>query len=174
MSEDYETDPVWEKEERPKKINSGGKGKRGERGLCQLLSESLKGEFSRIPQSGSRTSQVRLPEHLKLAYTGDIITPSDFRFCVEVKHGYPDIDFIHVVSKNMKSSTIDQFLEQAKRDAKKVKKIPMVCWKPNRMPWMCFLQESPPNLPDYFMKYRDWFVFNLEYLLQSDQSYFFK
>ena len=36
--DDYEIEPIWEKE-KPKKIKSGQKGKRVERELCKLLNK---------------------------------------------------------------------------------------------------------------------------------------
>ena len=76
----YEVDEIWQKLDKPKKLNSGRKGRRGEREIVDLLVARFNMPFSRVPQSGNRMSQVALPEELKGAYVGDIVTPGAFKY----------------------------------------------------------------------------------------------
>ncbi len=173
MSDDYEIDPIWENEgERKKRKNSGRKGKRGELELTKILTERFKLPFSRVPQSGNRMAQVFLPEHVKEAYVGDIVTPPNFRFCLEVKHGYDEIDFNLIVAKNQGLKLIDEMLEQATRDATRINREPILCWKPDRVPWMIFQKWWRPS-ESFYLVYGQWYVQSLESFLSHDNNFFF-
>src|SRR6185437_9448584 len=99
--EDYDTDNVLDNfNNKKKKKNSGRKGKRGERSLIEELEERFPGKpFSRTIGSGNRWSQARLTEAAKKVFTGDIVTPEDFLFALECKHGYNHISLERAVKR---------------------------------------------------------------------------
>lgn len=174
MNEDFEIDPIWENDKpKKKKKQSGPKGKRGERGLTKILTERFGKPFSRVPQSGNRMAQVVLPEHVKEAYVGDIVTPPGFRYCVEVKHGYPEINFNLIVGKNAGLKLIDGFLEQAVKDAKRVNREPLLCWKEDFMPWICFTRNGAIRDLHFFLRYGPWVAVSLDQFLTLPDAWFF-
>src|SRR5687768_2233678 len=95
MNDDYFIDDVLLNLSRKKeKLNSKDKGKRGERDLCKVLSNRFtdrKG-FFRVVGSGAHGHCVTMTEQAKEVLTGDVVCPEGFRFAVECKYGYPDID----------------------------------------------------------------------------------
>lgn len=171
MEDDLEIDPVWDRVDKPKKIHSGQKGNRGENGVIKLLTERFNIPFSRVPESGARISQVALPEELKQAYVGDIVVPVKFKFCIECKNGYDDINFDYILFKNHSNAVLDSFLEQAQRDANVVHKKPLLCWKKTGKPYLAFTQEH--KLSEYGLYYRDWIACQLTDLLKLPDDVFF-
>src|SRR4051812_39447411 len=90
-----EIDDLFNRDDKKKKkINSGNKGKNGERELCKLLTERFGQTFTRSVGSGNRWSQVaNMPAHAIATYSGDLVPPSEsFLWVIECKMGYPDID----------------------------------------------------------------------------------
>jgi hypothetical protein len=171
MDEDFEIEPVWERLDKPKKVNSGRKGDRGEHGVIDLLTERFHMPFSRVPDSGARMSQVALPEELKQAYVGDIVVPPNFKFCIECKNGYDDdISLENIIFKNRKNAVLDGFLEQAQRDADRVGKKPMLCWKKTSKPYLAFTKEY--KVSEYGLYYRDWVACQLTDLLKLPDDIF--
>lgn len=173
MSDDYDVDPIWENTGGKKRRNSGRKGKRGELNLAKLLTEHFGKPFARIPQSGARFPQVELPEHVKQAYVGDLVTPPGFRYAIEVKHGYPEIDFNLMVGKNHRSALLDGMLEQAARDADRIGREPLLCLKQDRAPWLAFVKYVLPKDTVCCLCYGDWKCLSLIHLLGQDKSFFF-
>jgi len=111
-----------------KRVNSKAKGGAFERKIANLLNEQFKTkEFSRTPGSGAFATTHQLPEHITVA--GDIITPKNFKFCIECKKGYNDQTIYSLLEYNSK---IWQFIEQSEKDAKKLKKVPMIIYKQDR------------------------------------------
>ena len=172
-NDDYLLDSLWEKLDKKPKIHSGHKGDRGEKAVIKLLADRFGLPFSRVPDSGARSSQVALPEELKSAYVGDIVCPINFLWCVECKNGYDaDINFDTIFFKATKNSQIDGFLDQATTDAKKIKRKPMLCWKKTGKPFLAFTHEH--GLGDYWFKYRDWYACPLTELLKLPDNVFLK
>jgi len=171
MDQDYETDAIWERLNKPKKIHCGHKGDRGEKGVIKLLSERFGLPFSRVPDSGAYASQVALPEELKAAYVGDIICPNKFNFCIECKNGYDDdISLDNIIFKNRKNAQLDKFLEQAQRDADRIGKKPLLCWKKTGKPYLAFTHEY--KVSEYGCYYRDWVACQLTDLLKLPDDVF--
>jgi Holliday junction resolvase len=173
QDDDYEVDAVWENTGAKKRRNSGRKGKRGEGNLAKILTDHFGQPFSRIPQSGARFSQVALPDHIKEAYVGDLVTPPGFRYAIEVKHGYPDIHFNLMVGKNSQLSLLDSMLEQAHRDALRIGREPLLCLKQDRAPWLAFVQHALPKNTICHLVYRHWRCVALSQLLTIDKNCFF-
>jgi hypothetical protein len=88
--------------QKKKKINSKDKGRRGENTVVKTLIARFNKPFSRTIGSGNRGSQVNLTEEAKQIFTGDLICPHSFIFCVEIKHGYHEVlyllSFLHLLS----------------------------------------------------------------------------
>lgn len=167
---EFEIDPIWERENTKKKINSGQKGNRGENGVIDLLTERFGLPFSRVPDSGARMSQVAIPEELKQAYVGDIVMPVKFKFCIECKNGYDDVSLDNILFKNAPNAVLDGFLRQVQKDADRVDKKPMLCWKKTRKPYLAFTKEY--KVSEYGMWYRDWIVCQLTDLLKLPDEVF--
>ena len=185
MSEFEETDFVLDdfhtdKPVKKKKVNSGVKGKNGERQLCKILNERFAdilkknpswGGFNRSVGSGNRRWQTNLSKKATELYSGDIVC-DHFNFTIESKCGY-DIDFIKAFEGN---KAIDEFLKQAEMDAGACEKKPMLIWKKDHQIPLVFLKHFPiENLIkfEYSMHYRDWTVVSLEELLSKMNDQFF-
>ena len=111
-----------EKLKKPKRVNSKAKGGAFERQIAKMLNEQFSTkEFSRTPGSGAFATTHELPEHITVA--GDLITPLNFKFCIECKKGYNDQTIYSLLDYNSK---IWQFIEQCEKDAKKMSKVPMI------------------------------------------------
>jgi Holliday junction resolvase len=111
-----------------KRVNSKAKGGAFERKIATMLNEQFDTkEFSRTPGSGAFATTHVLPEHITVA--GDLITPLNFKFCIECKKGYNDQTIYSLLDYNSK---IWQFVEQCEKDAKKMKKVPMIIYKQDR------------------------------------------
>ena len=124
---------------KPKRLNSGGKGKRTERALVKLLNNRFGNGFSRSVGSGNRYSQVsHLPKHAQDTYSGDITALENFAFTIECKGGYDDVDlnaaFIDGITQ------IDEFLKQVSFDSERCGRKPIVTWKKNRKPWVAIIK----------------------------------
>jgi Holliday junction resolvase len=175
MKDDFFIDDILENLERKekKKINSKDKGARGERDLCAILLSRFpdKKGFFRVIGSGNRGSQVNLGEHAKQFFTGDISSGSTgFKFSIECKYGYEDIDLSTCFDSGIKP--LDVFLEQAEKDAAKVGKLPMLCWRKPRKPWIVFVKETNKDF-SYKLYYKDWICVSLTEFLSQDDSIFF-
>lgn len=117
-----------EKLKKPKRVNSKAKGGAFERQIAKMLNEQFSTkEFSRTPGSGAFATTHELPEHITVA--GDLITPLNFKFCIECKKGYNDQTIYSLLDYNSK---IWQFIEQCEKDAKKMSKVPMIIYKQDR------------------------------------------
>lgn len=112
------------------KINSRTKGSKNERDICKWWEKWTGYEFSRVPSSGGlrwgRTTDT----------TGDIICSDQkhylrFPFSIECK-SYKDINFEHLIL-DVKNVMILEFWDQAKSDASRGKKLPILMMRYNNM-----------------------------------------
>ena len=182
---DREIDNILDNLEKKKKVKSGLKGKRVELELVKDLNTRFKkllaknpdwGGFSRSIGSGNRWGQkVHLSKAAKETYSGDLVVPANFKFSIESKGGYNDIDLCSVF--NGGSKELDGFLEQAAGDSKDVGKKPMLIWKKDRKPRLVFIytKDVPKKQlsSNYLMIYRDWTVVAWEDLAKLTDDYFF-
>ena len=77
-----------------KRKNSRTKGNSFERKVSHILNTHFNTtEFMRSPGSGAFSTTHKLPDHLK--FSGDLITPKNFRFIIECKKGYNKENLIH-------------------------------------------------------------------------------
>ena len=127
MEDNYDINKLRKK---PKRKNSRAKGHTFERDVAKLLNNRLgTTEFSRTPGSGAFATTHSLPEHLKIY--GDLITPYKFKYCIECKKGYNNINLYSLYNN---SSDIWDFFRQCEKDSKKCCKTPMVILKQDRKP----------------------------------------
>jgi hypothetical protein len=140
MEDDFDISKLKKK----KRVNSRTKGNTFERGICKLLNERFNTtEFSRSPGSGAFATTHSLPEHLKIY--GDLITPENFKFCIECKKGY---NHLNLYSLYNYSSEFWKFIEQCEKDSKKCKRIPLVIFKQDRQPTLAIIPDTVEVLSD--------------------------
>lgn len=161
-----------------KKINCCNKGKRSERDLVKILNNRFKdileknqewGEFSRSIGSGSRHGQkVKLSAESKVIFGSDINCPPAFKFIVESKAGYNNIEFISLFES---CQEIDEFLVQAEKDSEFCKKDPLVIWKKNYGVRIVFIKRVITGYTR--MIYKDWTILALDNLLKLPDEFFF-
>jgi len=173
--DDFIVDDIIEnKKKKIKKVNGKKKGSRVERELSKILNKRFNCEdFSRSVGSGNRWGQVdHLPKHARDVFSGDLIVPENFVFCLESKGGYDGIDlngiFIHGCSE------LDNFLEQATKDAVRCGRKPMLCWKRTRKSWLAFVKANELSNYEfkYCLHYQDWIAVSLDKLLELEDSFF--
>lgn len=173
--DDLDVEDILAEPKRKKGVNGGRKGKRSEREICKLFTKRFGEGFSRSVGSGNRWSQVaHLPKHARDTYSGDLVVPPKFKWCVENKGGYAkDIDlgavFMHGNTK------LDEFLEQAGNDSKRCSRKPILTWKQDRKPWLAFVhtQELKGHNFKYRLEYGKWSCVALECLLELSDEFFF-
>jgi hypothetical protein len=175
--DEFEIDDITPAPKKKRKADGGQKGKRGERELCKLFTKRFGKEFTRTIGSGNRWSQVAsMPSHAKATFTGDICAPEGFLFSLESKNGYEDkVDLSNVFAS--KNKTLDGFLKQSVKEANDCDRLPMVCWKRKRKPWIAFLRSDDldPSLDfDSYMFYWNWTVVSLDKLLELPDDFFFE
>lgn len=165
------------------KINSKAKGARGERDLCKWWKEWTGYEFSRVPASGGlrwkKTDNI----------TSDVICTDEkhsrrFPLSIECKN-YNGISFNDILKGN--KSDVLKFWEQAKGDADRGKKLPILFMRENGMhkgvyfvvvneimgEWIC----SRVNAIPYFRISLDQgkiYVFNSDTLKELEYPRFYK
>lgn len=115
-------------------VNSKNKGSRGERYVVECLKKWWgSDDFMRSPESGALSTQLEsfgAPKDITGRLAGDILTPSDFPFCIESKF-YAEIDLYSVI-RNPENNDLRNWWEQCKNDATKANKIPMLFFRENR------------------------------------------
>lgn len=181
-NEDVEIEDIMA--EKPnKKIKSGIKGKRVELELVKSLNSRFSkilmanpswGKFSRSVGSGNRFGQnVHLSRTAINIYSGDIVCPDNFKFVLESKGGYNEIDLCTVFSGSQ--SELDGFLKQVSSDSERCKRKPLLLWKKDRKPRLCFLKSHELKDKNFscFMQYKDWIAISYDDLIKFDDDFFF-
>lgn len=182
MEEDVDVEDIFKKPS--KKIKSGKKGKRVELEVVKdlngrfskILSKNQDwGGFSRSVGSGNRWgANVHLSKAARDTYSGDIVCPENFKFALESKGGYNDIDLCTVFGGSQ--SELDSFLKQAESDAERCGRKPMLMWKKDRKPRLAFLKTV--DLPDRHFStklvYREWTAVSYEELMKENDEFFFE
>ena len=163
MKDEYDLTKLNEKN---KRINSRSKGNSFERKVAKLLNErfDLK-EFNRSPGSGAYATTHNLPEHLKIY--GDLITPKDFKFCIECKKGYNKENIYSLLDN---SSNLWGFVEQCEKDSQKSCKIPLVLFQQDRRPILAITRANnfDQHIPHIRIKKElEYDIFKLEDIINS-------
>jgi hypothetical protein len=177
-----------EKGKKKKRINSDRKGKRVELELAKVLNKRFEeilskhadwGRFSRTVGSGNRWGQkVQLGKKAKEFYSGDMVCPENFKFTIESKGGYEEIDLCSALDGG--NAELNSFLEKATDDAKRCDKKPMLIWKKNRKPRLVFVKAKELGVrkigkkPEYSVHYRDWIGVPYSFIFSLDDSFFFE
>jgi len=181
MEEDQEIEDIFKKKK--KKIKSGIKGKRVERGIVNELNERFKdlfkkkpeiGRFSRSVGSGNRWSHnTYMSKASKDTYVGDITCPEGFKFVLESKGGYNTIDLCGAFLGSQRE--IDEFLKQVSDDSIRSGRMPLLFWKKDYKPRLAFLlkKDLGNHQFEYIMNYGEWIVISYENLISLEDNFFF-
>ena len=120
-----------------KKVNSRTKGSSFERQICKSFNSRFNTkEFCRSPGSGAFATTHSLPKHLKIY--GDLITPINFKYCIECKKGYNKENLYSLYNYR---SSFWKFIDQCEKDSEKCGKVPMVIFKQDRQPILTIVPE---------------------------------
>lgn len=174
MSDDFFVDDLGDGEPKKKRPNSGRIGKGGERELAKMFSERFPQHppFSRVLGSGNRIWQVKLSEEAKNLMVGDLVCPTNFKFSIECKFGYDDVDLGQAIAEG--NAQLDKFLKQAAESAEHAKRTPMACWRKKRKPWLAFVPEKELSLlPDKYIVYKNWVGMSIEEVFKMPENFFF-
>lgn len=165
--------------EKKARIKSGQKGKRAERELVHILNKRFQelllahpdwGTFSRSIGSGNRWGQgVSLSHSATNTFSGDLCCPTNFKFVIESKSGYNQIDLCCAFDGGCKE--LDDFLSQVTSDSERCKREPILIWKKDHKPRLAFLKSTLQT--NYALKYRDWNGYLLTDVLMLPDSFFF-
>jgi len=179
MSESFDSDDFFiddlsqEKKKKKKKADGKKKGNRTELELVKILTERFGEGFSRSIGSGNRWGQVSyLPKHASDIFSGDLIVPKNFKWVLESKGGYNNIDLNSVFVCG--NSELSGFLDQVSQDSRRCGRKPMLCWKKDRKPWLAFVhtKELAGRKFTYRLEYGKWSVVDLKTLLKLDDEFF--
>lgn len=183
-NDEIEVDDVTLNLNKKKKIKTGSKGKRAERNIVHQLNNRFIailaanpdwGQFSRSVGSGNRWGQVtNLPKHAKDTFSGDITIPENFKFVIESKNGYNDIDLINCFEGVCRE--LDNFLGQVTSDSERSGRIPLLIWKKDRKKQMAFVRKETLNektYPEVYLTYKNWIGLDFGYLLSFDDNFWF-
>lgn len=170
--DDYFIEDVLKNRNKKKKVDGKKKGGRVERELAKLLIGRFGEGFSRSIGSGNRTSQVFLPKHALDIFSGDLVVPAGFKYAIECKGGYDDIDLNNVFNGHCKG--LDKFLDQVTKDSDNCGRKPLLMWKRTRKPWIAFVHNTDLvgyKFPNYLI-YGKWTGLSLEELLKLEDDFF--
>ena len=130
------------KAKKPKKINSRTKGNSFERKVALMLNNKFcTKEFCRSPGSGAFATTHNIPDYLKIY--GDLITPKDFRFCIECKKGYNKENIYSLYNKR---SEVWKFIDQCEKDSKLSNKEPLVLFQQDRQKILAIVRSNTFNI----------------------------
>jgi hypothetical protein len=168
-------DDLCEEMKKQAKRKTGGKrkGNRTELELVKVFNKRFGEGFSRSVGSGNRWGQVTyLPKHAQEVFSGDLIVPKRFKWVLESKGGYKNIDLNSVFVGGSKE--LDGFLDQVTKDAERCGRKPMMCWKRDRKPWLAFVPttELEGYGFEYRLLYKHWSAVALDELLKIPDSFF--
>ena len=169
MEDNFEISKLKKK----KRLNSKNKGNTFQRKVAGLLNERFRTtEFCPTPGSGAFATTHNLPEYLKIH--GDLITPKDFIFCLECKKGYNKENLGSLFNPN---SVFWEFWKQAKRDADKAKKHPMLVIQQDRQKILVMTDSILPENLNSITIIRDncsYVIHELLDLLTLPNDFFFR
>jgi hypothetical protein len=155
------------------KINSKKKGSSGELECVHILDEKFgKGKFFRVPASGARVGgfnrekAFNISKEAKEVLSGDIITPTNFKFSIEHKF-YANSNFFDLFNEK---SDLQNWFNQAEGDAKFSNKEPMLVVKYNGKKRIVFVKVK---LDKYVFETKGWFCLWFSDLLLLEDSFFF-
>lgn len=130
---------------RQETINSKKKGDSNEYAFSKWLKKWTGEKFTKVPSSGGMRWQNTVNT------CGDVVCENadfEFIFSVETKH-YKEICFNRTLKSNSK---VAKFYRQAKDDAERASKLPLLALRKNGMPkntWVLYFSFKLPNRPIY-------------------------
>ena len=157
-----------------RRVNSKRKGASFERKIAKMLNERFNTtEFNRTPGSGAFGTTHALPQHLIVH--GDLITPQNFKYVIECKNGY-NVDIEDLFRSK---SPFYSFIDQARKDARKVNRDWMVIYKKDRKKELVVvsaqeaLQSPFDSLDRYLLIKGKYYVYLLQDVLALPEHYWF-
>jgi hypothetical protein len=152
--------------------NPKRKGNKNELVVAKLLSERFKQSFKRVPMSGgwgTANENTDVRQDAKEILSGDIICPSNFKFSIEVK-SRANFNFWELLNKE--NTEFDEWIKQAEREAVLSKREFLLIIKINNKKLFAVIKH-----PDFMvlpcLKYKDYDIIRLDYLLQIEDKFFF-
>lgn len=143
MDDKFDLTPL----KRKKKTNSKRKGNKYENDVCKLLNQHFNTkDFCRTPGSGAYATTHHIPDYLKIY--GDLITPQGFRYVIDTKKGYNDLDFFSMINQN---STLWDFIEQCERDSKASKKDFLLIYKQDNKAALAIVKKENINTKEKYL-----------------------
>jgi hypothetical protein len=121
--------------------SSSRKGKKGERGLAETLTEVIGVQFRRVPHSGSLRVHLdaKFSDFTKRALSGDIMIDSEhqarFPFSVECKN-LKKLNYLRMMLDD--SRELKAFWQQVLDERPNEDTIPLLCIHTDRQPWIAF------------------------------------
>ena len=141
MDDDFDLTNLT-KAKKTKKVNSRNKGNSFERKVALMLNNKFcTKEFCRSPGSGAFATTHNIPDHLKIY--GDLITPKDFKFCIECKKGYNKENIYSLFNKR---SEVWKFIDQCEKDSQKCSKEPLVIFQQDRQKILAIVRSNTFNI----------------------------
>lgn len=135
VEDTFDLDKLIKLKTKKKKINSSKKGSNFEREICKIFNDRFKTtNFCKTPGSGAYATTHNLPDHLKIY--GDIISPINFKFCIECKNGYDKESIYSLINP---SSQIWDFVKKLRIDTNKAGKEGMIVLKQSKQKILCIL-----------------------------------
>ena len=174
MEDDFDLNKLT-KDKKPKRVNSRNKGQSFERKIATMLNNRFNTkEFCRSPGSGAFATTHNIPEHLKLH--GDLLTPLEFKFCIECKKGYNKENILSLLNKR---SELWKFIDQCEKDSKKCSKEPLVIFQQDRQKILAIVRSNTLNNNIKKIdihrtgnkEYNDYSIYLFEELLQDEDTW---
>tara|TARA_Y100000034_G_C6887027_1_gene407396 strand:+ start:612 stop:1127 length:516 start_codon:yes stop_codon:yes gene_type:complete len=167
MDDDFDLTNL--KKSSTKKINSRRKGNTFTRKICKIFNERFNTkEFCTTPGSGAFATTHTLPDYLKIY--GDIITPINFKYCIECKKGYNKENLNSILNY---SSEFWKFVKQSSRDAEKSKKFPLLIIQQDRKPVLAILKRIHAPALDSSCDFGEYRMCLFEDLLLEKSNFWF-
>ena len=103
-----------------------------------------------------------------------MITPKNFKFCIECKKGYNKENLYSLYNN---SSDFWGFIKQSEKDSEKSKKLPLVIFKQDRQPILAVVPFNIefPSIPKISIHYEDkkYNIYLFDDIISFDSSYWF-
>lgn len=152
-----------------KRINSRTKGNSFERKVCNILNKRFNTDhFNRSPGSGAYATIRNLPKEYQIH--GDLITPSNFKFSIECKKGYNDVNIDSLLNKK---SSIWKFIDQAINDSRKSNKLPLIVYQQDRRDILILAQVGVFVKKKKKISFPGWEIYTLKDALGFEDSEWF-
>jgi len=133
-----------------KRINSKAKGNNAERAVVKILNEYFNTDrFKKVPQSGAfgTIHSKSLSKTEAQVFIGDIITPEEFPFILEVKH-YKDVDMWKIFETG--ETQWDEQLEEEELNLEKSgKKGVVLVFKKNNRKFIAMFKKDLLDIKTY-------------------------